>query len=333
MKRNICFVLLVLFGQPAPAGLFAQNKMPSIFERLSPEEGANLTLTTDLNTLVAQKKTNAVFKGTLTTAAGKTYDVQLHPSGKSRRMKAATPPLKVKFKKKDLLADGLDTLNKIKIIMPWFETSEGEDLLVKEYLCYRMFEQLSPHCVRGRLVRLTIRNITGGIKKMPAILLEDDSETATRLNGRVVKRYGLSIDSLDARQAARTVLFQYFVGNTDWSFFMARNIRFIQTHDSHLLLAMPYDFDFSGLVAAPYASPSSESGLTTIRDRFLMADGIQEEAMKAAVNDLILAKDKLYAICSSSLLSKAAVADVKRYMDVFFKRVEKKRNLPAILRE
>lgn len=334
MKRIILFLLAAALGQALPAGLSAQSKKPSIFEQLSLEEGASLTLATDMNTLIAQKKTAAVFKGTLTTAAGKTYEVQLRPSGKFRRMKAATPPLKIKFKKKDLLADGLDTLNKVKIIMPWFETAQGEDLLVKEYLCYRMFEQLTPHHVRGRLLRLTLKNTSGGgIKKMLAILVEDDAETAARLQGKVVKRYGVPIDSFDARQAAMTALFQYFVGNTDWSFLMVRNVRLIQPPNGQPLLPVPYDFDFAGFVAAPYASPSSESGLKSVRDRFLMADGIREEVMVAAVDDLKRAKDKLYAICSSPHLSEPAVVETKAYMDVFFKKVGKKNKLPAILRE
>lgn len=333
MKRNTFFVILVLLGQFYPIGLAAQTKKPSIFEQLSPEEGASLTLSTDLNTLIAQKKTAAVFKGSLTTAAGKTYEVQLSPSGRFRRMKAATPPLKIKFKKKALSADGLDTLNKVKIIMPWFETPQGEDLLIKEYLCYRMFEQLSPCHTRGRLVRLTLKNTNGGIKKMLAILLEDDSETASRLQGKVVKRFGVPMDSFESRQVALTVLFQYFVGNTDWSFLMARNVRLIQPHNGGPLLSMPYDFDFSGLVAAPYASPSSESGLKSVRDRFLMAEGVPEAAMAAAVNDLRQAKEQLYAICAHRLLSETAKAEVKAYMDIFFKRVGKKNKVPAVMRE
>lgn len=333
MKRNTFFVILVLLGQVYPIDLAAQSKKTSIFEQLSPEEGASLTLTTDLNTLITQKKTAAVFKGSLTTPAGKTYEVQLSPSGRFRRMKAAIPPLKIKFKKKVLSADGLDTLNKVKIIMPWFETPQGEDLLIKEYLCYRMFEHLSPYHTRGRLVRLTLKNTNGGIKKMFAILLEDDSETASRLQGKVVKRFGVPMDSFESRQVALTALFQYFVGNTDWSFLMARNVRLIQPHDGHALLSMPYDFDFAGFVAAPYASPSSESGLKSVRDRFLMAEGIPEPAMAAAVNHLKQAKEQLYAICANRLLSEAARAEVKAYMDVFFRRVGKKNKVPAVLRE
>lgn len=329
MKQAL-FLCILLFG--IWKSVSAQTHKPTIFEVLGAEEGAAVSLSTDMNTLIAQKKTNTAFNGTLTTAAGKRYEIQLKPSGRFRRMKAATPPLKIKFKKKELRADGLDTLNKIKIILPWFDTPQGEDLLVKEYLCYRMFEQLSPAHVKAKLLRLTLKSTGGGIKKSYALMLEDDSETAKRLQGRATKRFGIPIDSFDTHQAALTVVFQYFVGNTDWSFIMARNVRLIHAHGSKAVLSMPYDFDFAGMVGAPYASPSSESGVRSVRDRFLMEEGLSEPVLMTAVESIRQSQAELYAIGQSSLLSEKARTEVKDYMDVFFKRVGKKNKLPKVLK-
>lgn len=326
-------IILFLFTLCWRTTLFGQTERPSIFGQMGIEEGAKVTLVTDLTTVLAQKKTATYFPGTLTTPDGKTFAVQLRASGKFRRMKAAIPPLKVKFKKKELSAQGLDTLNKVKLIMPWFESPRGEELLVKEYLCYRMFEPLSDLHVRARLVRLTLQHTNGSQKRMPAILLEDDSETAARYQAYNVKRYGIKPDSLEAHQAALTVLYQYLVGNTDWDLQAVRNVRIIQHRENGTLWTMPYDFDFSGMVAAPYASPSSESGLKSVRDRFLMPQGINPEALKKAVAVINKRKGTLYAICEASCLSPDGQKDMKRYLDVYFKKMGQKELPPEIMRD
>ena len=128
-------------------------------------------------------------------------------------------------------------------------------------------------------------------------------------------------------------MIEYIPVNIDCTCPLVRNVPLLLPDNGQLLLPLLYDFDFLGFAAAPYASPSSESGLKSVRDRFLMADGIREEVMVAAVDDLKRAKDKLYAICSSPHLSEPAVVETKAYMDVFFKKVGKKNKLPAILRE
>lgn len=326
-------IILFLFTLCWRTTLLGQTGRPSIFGQLSVEEGAKVTLVTDLTTVLAQKKTPTYFPGTLTTPDGKTFAVQLRASGKFRRMKAAIPPLKVKFKKKELSAQGFDTLNKVKLIMPWFESPRGEELLVKEYLCYRMFEHLSPTHVRARLVRLTLQHTNGSQKRMPAILLEDNSETAARYHAYNIERYGIKPDSLEAHQAALTVLYQYLVGNTDWDLEAVRNVRIIQHREGGMLWPMPYDFDFSGIVAAPYASPSSESGLRSVRDRFLMPQGISPEALKKAVATIKSKKDALYAVCEAPLLSSSGQKDMKNYLDVYFKKMAQKELPPQIMRE
>lgn len=328
--RLIIFPLFILCWG---TDLFGQVQKPSIFGQIGAEEGAKVTLITDLTTVLAQKKTPTYFPGTLTTPDGKTFAVQLRASGKFRRMKAAIPPLKVKFKKKELSAQGLDTLNKVKLIMPWFESPRGEELLIKEYLCYRMFERLTPTHVRARLVRLTLQHTNGSQKRMSAILLEDNSETAARYHAYNVERYGIKPDSFEAHQAALTVLYQYLVGNTDWDLESNRNVRIIQHREHGTLWSMPYDFDFSGMVSAPYASPSSESGLTNVRDRFLMPQGISPEALKKAVAAIKEQKDALYAVCEAPLLSSSGRKEMKNYLDIYFKKMGQKELPPATMRE
>jgi len=313
--------------KPIPSGPSAPH---TIFERLTVQENVKMTLALDMTALMTQKRSRQYLSGTVTAADGKTYEVQVRASGKFRRMKAANPPLKIKFKKKTLLSEGLDTLNNLKIVMPWFDTPTGEELLIREYLAYKMFEQLSPNHVRGRLVRLTLQNTKGGTKKMVALLIEDEEETAARLGGKLITRFGIPADSLEPKQAAMSNLFQYFVGNTDWDYAMIRNVRIIETPEG-ILLPIPYDFDFSGYVNPPYATPSSESGLKSVRQRYFNDAGLDKAAIRAAIKTFSDAENKLKKVCRSRLISSESQDDLTGFLDIYYRHMKNKDMPPKIM--
>lgn len=290
-----------------------------------------MTLEMDLTTLLANRNSEEYYPALLTLATGKSYQVKVRPKGKYRRKVAEIPPLKVKFPKKTLQEEGLDTLNEFKLVLPCYDNFLGDELVVKEYLIYRMYEHLTPASVRARLVKLALRDthVEKSRKTLYAILLEDSEETVARLNGVETEQYGLPVDSMMVNQAALVAMFEYMIGNTDWDVSMMRNVRLIRSNETAKVLLVPYDFDFSGLVSAPYASPSSESGLLTVRDRFLMANGIPLEALRRATRALRLAKDEFYAICQSKYLSREASAQMVEYLDTFYRQIDSKDEVPV----
>lgn len=310
------------------------QRVSSIFEALTPKEGVRMTLEMDLTTIISQKKSDQYFPAALITDDGVAYKVEVRPRGKFRRKNAVYPPLKLKFKKKELTAVGLDTLNEIKLVLPCYDNNLGDELVIREYLAYKMFELLSPASVRARLIRLTINDthVEKSKKNVFAILVEDEEETAARLGGVGVEEYGIPADSLSTNQAALMVMFEYMIGNTDWEIAMLRNVRLIRPKEGGKVLAMPYDFDFSGLVSAPYSSPSSDSGLKTVRDRFLMPGGVKPEALRRAVMAIQKNKQAIYDLCRNKYLSREATGDMIIFLDTFFDRVTEKNEVPQMLK-
>ncbi len=338
VKNLLLFVSLLsllMFGLDTHSLARSTDSIPSIFERLTAVEAAKMTLEADFTSIVANKKTNQYFPATLTTEDGKTYSLELKPRGKFRRKISQIPPLKMKFKKKALLAEGLDSLNEIKLVLPTIDSDDGDELIIREYLIYRMFEKMTGASLRARLIRLTIRDthVEKSKRNMFAILVEDEEEICARLNGEPVEQYGLPVDSLITNQAALSIMFEYMIGNTDWEIAMMRNVRLIRSRESGKVLVVPYDFDFSGLVNAPYASPSSESGLKTVRDRFLMSNGMKTEHLRKAIQQIRASKKDLYDICRSKHLSRASVSDMIDFLDTFFVLVESKDEVPITARQ
>ena len=197
-----------------------------------------------------------------------------------------------------------------------------------------MFERLGVASVRARLIKLNLRDthVENSKRTVLAILVEDEEETVARIKGKLVEQYGLPADSMLMDQAGLVAMFEYMIGNTDWDISMMRNVRLVQSRESEKVCVIPYDFDFSGLVSAPYASPSSESGLRTVRDRFLMANGIAPEALKRAVQLLRASKKDFYEICRSKYINKVVAADMIAYLETFYNAVELKDEVPATLR-
>lgn len=324
MKHLLKLASFVLLSQ---LNLVAQTTATSqsLFEKLSPVENAPITLTTDFTALKKDKKATEYQDGLLSGADGKSYRIGVRPRGKYRRRIAEIPPLKLKIKKKILAEEGLvDSLNEIKLVLPTTLDEKGNDLVVREYLVYRMYELVSPFAVRARLVNLTMINSNPNGKNaqtflVKAILLEDEEETETRLGGKMIEdHFGMTMDSLQREQAALTVVFQYMIGNTDWNVAEHRNLRFLRMPAGDLV-PIPFDFDFCGFVNAPYATPTSETGLRNVQERFLMADALPAEALKVAARQLEQQKEAFRRLCRSGLLPEKDSRSAENYLDTYFK--------------
>lgn len=313
-------LFLLLFSPLVQAQ--APLSKPSIFDYLTAQEGAPITLELDLTELINQKATNNYFPGTLSTAEGKTFELEARPRGKYRRKICEVPPLKLKFPKKVMRAAGLDTLNELKLVVPCFDNPKGEELVLREYVAYRMFERLSPeYHVRARLVKVAFRDRHVEKDRDPVwcLLVEHEEQVAARLRGKILEDYNLPTDSLKTEQAATNALFQYLIGNTDWAISTFRNVYLLKPAGAEeRVRVLPFDFDFSGFVSAPYSSPNSATGLRDVKERLLMADGLPQSAIDAAMLRMDAAKADLLALCASPFLSKSVSRELSRYVESFF---------------
>jgi hypothetical protein len=117
-------------------------------------------------------------------------------------------------------------------------------------------------------VRVTLRDEKG--KKNPdpfyGILLEEEWQMAGRNNMLSLER---KIRPEQTQQEAflTMAVFQYLIGNTDWSIQYLQNIKLLASDSLAPPVPVPYDFDHAGLVSAPYAKPAEELQLASIRVR------------------------------------------------------------------
>jgi len=146
-----------------------------------------------------------------------------------------------------------------------------EQYLLREFLAHRLYNVITDVSLNARLVRMTYPNPEKPSRRVVnyAFFTEHFQSVAKRNGDEQLPRGSFDHEKLDARGAAVLALFQYMIGNTDWSIVRERNVTLLQD-SSGSQLPLPYDFDMSGLVDAHYAGPAPTLPIDEVRDRYYL---------------------------------------------------------------
>ena len=205
---------------------------------------------------------------------GVQHAVKVRIRGKSRLRVCDLLPLRLNFKRGDVDGTAFQGQDKLKLVVPCHGSERAEKDLVEEYVVYRMFNLLTPASYRVRLLHVTFVDSgrDGAGEHLHAFLLEPSSQLAERLAGREAALAEVSLDWLDADHMALVYVFQYLIGNVDWSLVTAEgedacchNGTLVETDGRTLYV--PYDFDLSGFVDAPYAFPPPDLRIDKVTQR------------------------------------------------------------------
>ncbi|HMI46031.1 MAG TPA: hypothetical protein VK491_07685, partial [Gemmatimonadaceae bacterium] len=85
-------------------------------------------------------------------------------------------------------------------------------------------------------------------------VIEEPKAIAARVGGKVMEQKGALPGDLDPDQDALVGVFQYMIGNTDFSVAGLHNVELLFKDDG-TVMPIAYDFDFAGAVNAKYAVP------------------------------------------------------------------------------
>src|SRR2546422_8023585 len=85
------------------------------------------------------------------------------------------------------------------------------------------------------------------------------------------------------------------IGNTDFAFTALHNIVLI-SDSAGVVYPVPYDFDWSGVISAPYARPDSRLGIATVRIRTYRGTCRTPDDFAPLFARFNAAKDSIYAL-------------------------------------
>jgi hypothetical protein len=270
-------VVLGLAVLAAPATSAAQDTtkaddpkgVPPLFEHETP---LAVTLTANLGRLRADKDTNAPWRtGTLAYSAdGRRVVVpmRVRTRGLWRLKNCHFPPLRLDFAGKEAKNTILAQLGKPKLVNYCRDSENYEQYILQEHQLYRIYRLLTPISYRVRLLRVAYVDSASGETTATryAILAEDPDHLARRLGGIILKAKGARASDLEAPQLALAYLFQFMIGNTDFSFNGLHNTQLVATPDGQIL-PVAYDFDYAGAVNASYATPDPILRMPNVRQR------------------------------------------------------------------
>jgi hypothetical protein len=298
---------------------------PGIFEKLQQYTQAEIVLVLDMDSLLATKYQEDYLAGTFQLKDGKktvlSLPVSVRQRGKYRRMRCEFPPLKMKLDEDALVQAGYSAFGTFKIVNQCMDTDpSAKELLLREYLVYQLYQELSELSLRTLLVRITYRNERSGESRVQlAILMEDDEQLAARHGYTLVDPLSVPQADMIPADELRVALFQYMIGNVDWGYQPGRNIEILFRGEGEGYVPIPYDFDFSAIVAAPYAVPKTHIGQRNIKERVFFGRKTDTAALQEALSWWMEKEKGLRKkIRETKQLSLTARLEMEEYMDGFF---------------
>ena len=241
--------------------------------------------------------------------------------GNFRRAKGTCsyPPLLLHFDRNKSQNTLFSDQDKLKLVMP----CQGDEYVIREYLVYKIYNLVTPLSFRARLVKIILDDPklkSHSNRAFYGLLLEEEEQMAKRNNMVSIDRMHVRPELTQTDAFLNMAVFEYLIGNTDWSVQYRQNVKLIATDTLTRPFPVPYDFDHAGIVHAPYAKPAAELKMSSIRQRrfrgFCINNMDYYEGVLAHYESL---KDSIYSLYTSSiLLEKGYVKSTVRYLDEFY---------------
>ena len=300
MRRLQLFLLLFFFQFTIEAIGQADKTDFAILckEFFKTDEPLEMTIVSDFKQLKSQKK-KGVYQPAYAIVKFAARDsvadsVRIAARGEYRRGICQMPSLMVDFKKKN---SPLNKLKKLKMVCGCNSSDYNERLVLMEYLVYKIYNVLTDMSFNVRLAKTTYKDKNNKVKPLTqySFFIEDVDDMAKRNECKEYEKKASAIYS-DRKQTTMMTIFQYMIGNTDWSVPNYHNVKLLQpANDSTAYpYIVPYDFDFSGLVNAPYAFPNHEMfAIEKVTDRFYRGLPRSPEEIQAVLEVYKASKEKI----------------------------------------
>lgn len=289
----------------------------------------HIVIQAPFSTLI-HNRSDQVVQGTLTDPNGQALPVALSVRGITRRSTDVCdfPPLRVQFTTAPPPTSLFKGQKKLKLVTHCKSSTAFQQKVLLEYSVYKMYNLLTPHSFLVRLANIDYLGPDGRpIVSRIGYFLEDLSDVAKR-NGMKQTHAPNVIPATDLSgpDAARYALLQDMVANHDWSMRAGpagkeccHNAELIGPLGPGSTVPIPYDFDFSGFVDAPYATPPDELHLASVRQRVYRGYCLHNNDVLAAARQMREARPQLMAaITSTPGMQPDTASKAIAFLDGFF---------------
>jgi hypothetical protein len=285
----------------------------------------------------------SIFSYTTEEGAIVDLDIDLQVRGNFRLDKKVCrfAPLRIFFYKDQTRDTLFAKQKKLKLVTHCKSRSKRhQQYVLQEYLIYRMFNVLSDFSFRVRLVHVTYVDTDKKDLEQSyyGFLIEDKNRLARRLKMKTIDSHRVSYKDHDPQQLSLVSVFQFFVGNTDWSVVegekneaCCHNAKLLG-NDQSVYFGIPYDFDFSGLISASYAYPNPKFPIKRVRTRYYRGFCQPDTILHATLDRFRKHRDAMYSLVNNQAqLDDRVKTKSLNYLDGFYDIIENPKRLQKSL--
>jgi len=312
----ITFVILVVSSRAASQEISAI----SLFES---DSIVHVRMITDMKLLVKNKYKEIYQPATIqifqSDGDTNSYEVEIKSRGNRRKDACNLPPIKVKFPKEDFL------YNKLKWVITCNNSDPFDQVLLKEYMAYQIYERYSEKGFGTELLHVDYIDTGRDNKTFTryAFIIESAESVADRIGGRVYEPKALKKSIINEEQLAQFTMFQYMIANTDWAIKNLHNIEAVTDPATSSVLVLPYDFDYAGFVDAHYAIPNESLPIEKVTERYNKGYCMTEEICEKLRIKFISSRDEVLQTCREfKYFNKKTRKSTELYLKEFFDKME-----------
>ncbi len=323
---------IIVFGLLAAATLADLNELPDpLFQD---NEILHVTMTAPFETLVRERPKDDYLKGQFQYADsdGTTVklDLQIRTRGNFRHKNCKYPPVSLNLKKSQTRGTLFDKQNKLKLVIPCEYSAHYEQAVLREYLAYRILNAVTDMSFRVRLLRVTYVNteVPGRREVRYGFLIEHKNRLANRYDLKELEIERTTVTAIQPDRLNLTSVFEFLIGNTDFSPIAGPpdsdccHNYVLFGNDVDPVIAIPYDFDQSGFVDAPYAEPDQRFRIRTVRQRLYRGRCVNNKHLPDSLRRFRDRRDSIYALVNEQEgLDSRVREQLVRYIDNFYELI------------
>ena len=298
-----------------------------------------VTITTGLGPLLKQRdslelvKHGAVFTYTADDGKPVNIPVKLRARGHFRRQarNCDFPPLWLDVKGSDAKQTVLSGLSKLKITTSCRPRDNVyEQYVLQEYAVYRAYAALTDASFRTRLLRITYKDSTGKIAPITTwgFFVENVEDVAIHLKRSILPAKGAHFADIEPDPLSLLSMFEYFIGNTDWSISGLHNIALLQDSSANVI-PVAFDFDWTGAVNTNYSFPDKALPIHSVTDRLYRGNCPTPAQLKTVLDRFRERRPAIDAVFAQvPQLAPDRAKKMKGFYDDFWKRIDDPKSIP-----
>lgn len=319
MSRILLLALAAVLTAPLDAQPLFRESVP-----------VTVTITTNLRDLTRERDSTrlrwfgAELKYADSAGNAVALPVELRARGHFRRQSSncTFPPLFVRAEREVRDGSLLQGNPRLKIVTPCRPASgDYQQYIFTEYKAYRTYAVIDSVHHRVRLANITYVDSLDRVRPITvtAFFMETDEEVGDEHDLEVFEQQGALWDVFDGPHIDRISLWEFAIGNTDWSVSALHNI-VIYRDSTGGYRPVAYDFDWTGLVNPRYAFPNATLGIRSIRQRLHRGPCRTAEQWAPTIAHFQARRATIDSIWSTPEPGQdpRRLAEAKRYLDEFW---------------